>query len=294
MVIDKSKVTEKSTMIEKSNSLLPFDAYFLTEKYVHKARVELGETEQVRKSTMKQLRELATNEQSITYHITDEDLIKFLRGRKFNVQRALALMKKYSNYKKKQLHYFSNMKHDVLSKLVKDRVFEFLPYRCLDGCAVLVFNLNNWNPSEIHIDDLIRCLSLFFYHSINDPMTQVNGYKVVFDVKSPGLKHLRYATPYYMFLLYYGTQECFPGRFKGIHIINVSMAFKAAWAILTNFVSDKIQRRLVLHKGTETLLDYFPEKMLPVEFGGSLQSNNSMAFFEDGMLPENLERLAQY
>ncbi|GFS66994.1 clavesin-2 [Nephila pilipes] len=183
-------------------------------------------------------------ETDLRCRITDEFLIKFLRARKFNIPKALSLVKKHMGFKKKNQDIFTGMDFEVLSKLIKKKVFGFLPYRCKDGCAVLVVQLDNWNPSQFTIKDICKAVVIFLYHSICDPLTQINGYKIIFDVKSRGIKHIRFCTPGNLYLLYTGTQECFPGRFKEIHILNMSTTFQLAWAVISPFLSEKLKKRV--------------------------------------------------
>ncbi|GFU07953.1 clavesin-2 [Nephila pilipes] len=244
-------------MIISTEGLYPFHAFTIPDKFVKKAKDELFETDENRDSALQRLRELVLDETDLRCRITDEFLIKFLRARKFNIPKALSLVKKHMGFKKKNQDIFTGMDFEVLSKLIKKKVFGFLPYRCKDGCAVLVVQLDNWNPSQFSIKDICKAVVIFLYHSICDPLTQINGYKIIFDVKSRGIKHIRFCTPGNLYLLYTGTQECFPGRFKEIHILNMSTTFQLAWAVISPFLSEKLKKRMVLENTSHLLTNTF-------------------------------------
>ncbi|GFT97294.1 clavesin-2 [Trichonephila clavipes] len=279
-------------MIISSEGLYPFRAFTIPDKFKQKAKDELFETDENRDTAIQRLRELVTGDTDLGCRITDDFLLKFLRARKFNIPKAFNLVKKHMSFKKKNQDIFTDMDFEVLSQLIKNKVFSFLPYRCKDGCAVFLVHLDNWNPSQFTIKEICKGVVIFLYHSICDPLTQINGYKVIFDVKSRGLKHIRYCTPAYLYLLYTGTQECFPGRFKEIHILNMSMTFQLAWKLISPFLSEKLKKRMVFHDDYKGLNKYFPTSIIPVDLDGELKECDTIPWLKTATRPENLQKLA--
>ncbi|XP_054718214.1 retinaldehyde-binding protein 1-like [Uloborus diversus] len=277
---------------KSTEGVYPLEVFYIPDRFMKKAEDELKETSENREIALEQLRELVLSDSDLSCRTSDEFLLQFLRARKYNVPKAYHLLKKYVNFRRKNVSIFTGMDYDELHKLVESRTLGLLPSRCPDGCVVFAARLNNWSPSEASIEVLSRGIVLFLYHSINDPLTQVNGYKVILDAKSHPLKHLRFCTPHNICLLYNGTQECFPGRFKGIHIINMSLTFKAAWTLIQPFLSEKLKKRIIFHENNDTLTDYFPASMLPVSFGGQLTDYDSTTWLKNALQPEHLDRLA--
>ncbi|GIX66737.1 alpha-tocopherol transfer protein-like [Caerostris extrusa] len=66
------------------------------------------------------------------------------------------------------------------------------------------------------------------------------------------------------------SQNCIPGRYKRAHIINESLVLKPVWAILKQFLSEKIKSRVYFHSDIADLLEFFPRSVLPAEYGGDL------------------------
>ncbi|GIY10060.1 clavesin-2 [Caerostris extrusa] len=252
----------------------------------------IPENDENRESSIEELRQLVLDDANLKCRITDDFLIKFLRARKFHIPRAFGLLKKHMGFKEKNQNIFTGMDYEVFSNLIADKVFGFIPYRCPDGCVILVVSLNNWNTRKYDIQDISRAVILFFYHSICDPLTQINGYKVIFDVNSSGLAHIRFASPKNLCLLYNGTQECFPGRFKEIHIMNMSMTFQIGWAIVKPFLSQKLRKRIIFHDNYESLGNYFPKNLIPVEFDGELKEYDTTPWLKLAIQEENLKKLA--
>ncbi|GBO19677.1 hypothetical protein AVEN_72173-1, partial [Araneus ventricosus] len=86
--------------------------------------------------------------------------------------------------------------------------------------------------------------------------------------------------------------ECFPGRFKGIHIMNMSRAFQLAYAVVYPFLSEKLKKRIIFHDKYESLQNYLPKNLIPVDFNGELKEYDTIPWLRNALKSENLERLA--
>ncbi|CAL1273848.1 unnamed protein product [Larinioides sclopetarius] len=150
------------------------------------------------------------------------------------------------------------------------------------------FLKNNWNPKKFPIDQVKKAFVFYLLQSLREPMSQVNGIKAIIDVKSTHISHLKYCTPSNLHLIYHGIQEVCPSRYKEVHIINDSLAFKAAWFIVKQFVSEKIKKRIHFHDGPETLLNFFPKAILPKHFGGDLKNFQMWDWLKRSTTPEKL------
>ncbi|GIY29806.1 hypothetical protein CDAR_317321 [Caerostris darwini] len=122
-------------------------------------------------------------------------------------------------------------------------------------------------------------------------MTQINGFKIIFDFKSNPLRHLKHCTPENIYLIYHASQECIAGRYKEIHLVNQSVTFKAAWFIFKHFLTDKLKKRFIFHNTPETLLNYFPKVVLPKQYGGNLENYDMSSWLKKVMAPEKLALL---
>lgn len=266
--------------------ILPFEVGYLPDIYQKKAEIELRETPENKEKCLRLIREMAIKEKSLVFD--DDFLLQYLRCRKYNVSRAFSQLKAFVNLKKKNAEAFTNIKFESIEVSTRNKIVTFLPYRCRDGCAIFLVQLDNWNPEEFPLEDVKRMVVVMLLQALRDPMTQVNGFKVIFDVKSNPIRHIRYCTPSNLYLLYHGTQECVPGRFKGIHIVNQSLTFKAAWVLLKHFLSDKFKKRIHFHSGSETLTQFFPKSILPADYGGDLEDYDMTDWLRRVTEPEKL------
>ncbi|GBO11136.1 Retinaldehyde-binding protein 1, partial [Araneus ventricosus] len=180
-----------------------------------------------------------------TKHLEFEDdfLLQYLIGKKHNISKAFSFLKAVVHFKKKHPEIFSGFSYEEISLSMSENVLTVLPWRCQDGCTIIAAHLDNWDPEKLRLDDLKRAIAIYLLQSLREPMTQINGFKVIIDAKSNPLKHLRYITPSNLYLLYHGTQECVPARYKEVHLVNDSLTLKAAWFLVKPFLSDKIKKR---------------------------------------------------
>ncbi|GBN90829.1 hypothetical protein AVEN_199500-1 [Araneus ventricosus] len=110
-----------------------------------------------------------------------------------------------------------------------------------------------------------------FSQALRDPTTQINGFKVIHDLKGLSFKQMKYCTPNNLLLFYNGTVSCFPARYKEVHVINESSLMKIIWRMGKPMLSEKIRSRVRFHNNTEELFDYFPRGIMPAEYGGDIR-----------------------
>ncbi|GFY57481.1 retinaldehyde-binding protein 1, partial [Trichonephila inaurata madagascariensis] len=272
--------------------ILPFEIDQLPEFFEKKAEVELRDNPERRLQGLRQIKELAKNDKHTKHIEFDDDfLLQYLRARKYNVAKAFSQVKAFVHLKKKNPQMFTDFSYDQTVKLITKKVVTILPWRCQDGCTIILVELDNWNPDEVSVEELRRSLVIYFLQSLREPMTQINGFKIILDVKSNPIRHLKHCTPHNIYLIYHGTQECVAGRYKECHIVNTSMTFKAAWILIKPFLSEKLKKRIIFHNSKETLLKHFPKSVLPVQYGGELKSYDVSDWLKRAMAPEKLALL---
>ncbi|GIY21466.1 hypothetical protein CDAR_184551 [Caerostris darwini] len=272
--------------------ILPFEIETVPEYFRKKAEVELHDTPDRRAQGLREIKELLNNdEHTKNIEFDDDFLLQYLRVRKYDAARAFTQLKALVALKKKHPLMFTNFSCDITAKAAYHKIISMLPWRCQDGCAILLIEFDNWIPEELPLEEIKRASILYLAESLRNLMTQINGFKVIYDLKSNPLRHLKYCTPENLYLLYHGTQECVAARYKEIHLVNLSITAKAMWFILKHFLTDKLKQRIIFHKTTETLLNYFPKAVLPKQYGGDLQNYDTTEWIKKAMAPEKLASL---
>ncbi|CAL1273847.1 unnamed protein product [Larinioides sclopetarius] len=283
-------MSERNTATARiGKEILPFELGYLPEYYQKKAEVELNESPERKEQSLRQIKEFLKRYEHTSDLIFDDDiLLQFLRVNKHNVNKTFSQIKSYIVLRKKNPHIYMNITYEWIVKTLYDRTINILPWRCQDGCTVIIVEVDNWNPKKFPIDQVKKAFVFYLLQSLREPMSQVNGIKAIIDVKSTHISHLKYCTPSNLHLIYHGIQEVCPSRYKEVHIINDSLAFKAAWFIVKQFVSEKIKKRIHFHDGPETLLNFFPKAILPKHFGGDLKNFQMWDWLKRSTTPEKL------
>ncbi|GIY80613.1 hypothetical protein CEXT_702291 [Caerostris extrusa] len=244
--------------------ILPFEIETVPEYFLKKAEVELHDTPDRRAQGLWEIKELVkvNDEHTKDIEFDDDFLLQYLRVRKYNVARAFTQLKAFVAGKKKYPLMFTNFKYDKIVKATNDKVISMLPWRCQDGCVILLIELDNWFPDEFPVEEVKRAYLLFLSESLRNPMTQINGFKVIFDLKSNPLRHVKHFTPDNLYLLYHGTQECIAARYKEVHLVNLSITFKAIWFIMKHFLSDKLKKAGYFPQHSRNPFELLPQSCL--------------------------------
>ncbi|OQR80394.1 alpha-tocopherol transfer protein-like [Tropilaelaps mercedesae] len=120
---------------------------------------------------------------------------------------------------------------------------------------------------------------MFLEQSIQDPITQVNGICAIMDMKHFGLLQLRHSPPAHLQKVVQLIQDCFPARFKAIHIIHEPTVFGILFGIVKRFLNTKLQERIHFHGSSyDSLHQHIPASVLPEEYGGELPAMNNQEY----------------
>ena len=128
-----------------------------------------------------------------------------------------------------------------------------------------------WNPSERTLLDNLRANLIGIETLLEDEETQINGIVIIADFRGFGFAQARGLQPmvfrnYANILL-----NCFPVRIKGIHVIEQPRVFTVVFAIISQFMKEKLRKRVYLHGSSMTtgLQAHIDGNLLPSDFGGS-------------------------
>ncbi|CAL1293366.1 unnamed protein product [Larinioides sclopetarius] len=211
----------------------PIHMNFLPDIFRKKAVKELHETPEKSKELDK-LKHLLSNDKTTAGIDFEEDFIRlFLRHNKYDVSKAFPYVRNFVNFRRNYSNLFINIPDEHFATKASTRFISVLPYRCPDGCTLILIELGKWNLDEFSLEDVERMAIFTFLQTLRCPMTQINGFKSIIDFKNTSIKYFRYINPSTLYLLYH-------------------VAF------------------VVFHSEPESLLNYFPTSILPQQYGGKL------------------------
>ncbi|CAL1278024.1 unnamed protein product [Larinioides sclopetarius] len=253
----------------QGKEFLPLETGYLTESAIRKCKEELNETPERKAKRIEELRSLLEgNVKSEGIDFNDDFLVGYLRRNKYRLKDAQRQMLDLIDLYETE-NVFGSVPDEYLD-LPSSKFVNLLPFRCQDECAVLIFRWGKWDPSELPIERLKQTIVMVVCQALRDPMTQINGFKVIYDLDGLSYKHWKYFTPHNLFLFYNGIVNCSPARYKEVYIINENILLKLIWRVIKPVMSEKIKSRIRFLSNPEELLDYFPRCIMSSEYGGDI------------------------
>ncbi|XP_035214776.1 alpha-tocopherol transfer protein-like isoform X4 [Stegodyphus dumicola] len=160
------------TLMQESQ-FMPLENTILNEIIIRKAEEELGETEQKRKVCLQELKIMIEEEKDLNADISEEFLLGFLRVRKFSVDAAFKLLKKY--YLNRQIYpnVYRNFTPKHCHKILKANFLNFLPLRSPEGAAVWVPRLGIWDTDIFSPEEVTKFGLLCAEKEMRNPITQI-------------------------------------------------------------------------------------------------------------------------
>lgn len=242
-----------------------------------KALVELNEDPAKRPAAIQALREQLAMRPDLHTRNDDGFLLRFLRARKFNEERAFNLIENYYKCRKIWPDVFQDFRPSTIRKVL-DGFLTVLPKADSGGQRIILLRHGKWNPLENSLVDNFRAMIMTLEKLIESEETQVNGIVMLADFKDIGMAQVMHFNPYFAKRITTVTQDAFPVRIKHNHVINEPIIFKALHAIIRPFMKEKMRKRMVVHGSDMTSLhQYISPEALPYEYGG-----------EDGFLDNSI------
>ena len=257
---------------------------------LEKAMRELGEVPEKRPEAIQELREKIehiSEEEGLTFERKDDKfLLRFLRARKFNSDRALQLYVNYYRYRHKYAPLFTTRTPKGMERILTSGLFRVMDVQ--NGPKLLFLFPACWDYENVPFERNFKVLMLLLDKLIEDEETQVHGFTLVNNMKGASLytvmnfartEQIRKGV--FIELI----QEAFPARFKGLHLVNQPWYVSIILTIVRPFMKQKLKDRLYMHGADfESLHEHLAPEHLPIEFGGhqpQLELNSTLKLFEN-------------
>lgn len=264
----------QSLSVDKKKGLEDEGKYKFTldEKYRKLAEVELGENDEIREVSLKQMRAWVIANSNIKKCRTDNlFLLRFLRVCKFNVPKACAKLENFLIIHQEFPEWFRNVSIDDLGirYLIESGYVVPLPERDSQGRLVLFYDQKYLDPEKSSITDLMRMAELVFQMFYDDERTQIAGHIWVYDDSASTLKHIR---QWSLNDIKHGIKyisKGMPIRSKGYVRVNMAQWMIVFSDIIKPFLAEKIKNRFHFPRSFNNI-DGIDISILPKEYGGTI------------------------
>lgn len=237
------------------------------------AKNELGETAEVRRESLAELKKLLDENSHLQIPRDDYILLMFLRARKFNVPGTLRTIRRYLRARRDIPEYFDNLTPSSIPYHAVFNEYKLIMYakeRDSQGRAVAYVNFGAWSPSICSMDDLARCVLVGLESGLLDEEIQIRGGVAIIDMKGFCSRHLVQLSPKFARKVIILAQDTMPVRIKGVYFINCPPVTETLYGLVKSFLSEKLQKRLrFIGSDLSELCGDIPAEVLPKEFGGT-------------------------
>lgn len=259
--------------VQLGDFTLKFELDELTPEVQEVARKELRETPERKKEALAELRELLKDETDLWIPAdNDAYLVKFLRPCKYYPKSACELIKRYYGFKQKHAEIYEGLTPSKESNIFQQNILTVQPNKDQLGRRILIIELGKkWKHKQCSLDEVFKGCVLFLEAAMLEPMTQVAGAIVIFDMDGLTLQQTWQFTPAFAKRIVDWLQDSIPVRLKNIHIVNEPFIFNLVFNLFKPFLKDKLRSRIIFH-GTDrkSLHQYINPECLAECYDGTL------------------------
>jgi len=260
---------------------------------IEKARKELNEDPETRIHIIDELRERIKERPDLRCDTTNKDLIRFLRARKFDVERAFELLIKHQEIKRDLPELFDNFSPSAERDTFESGWNIGFPERDQNGCKIFAFRPGKWDPTKRELINNLRANIIALEILLQEEETQINGVVMIGDFREFGFAQAKSLNP--LTFRNYGSIifNCYPMRIKGIHILDQPKVFSVIFVIVQSFMKQKVRDRVRLHgSNIGGILEYIDKDRLPLDYCGNLPATDLRTWVKQVMnAEEELEHL---
>ncbi|KAK6622037.1 hypothetical protein RUM44_001844 [Polyplax serrata] len=250
------------------------------------AEEELRETDSLRASSLKQLRECIKKHPDIKKCRTDSAfLLRFLRTKKFSVPLALAMIERYLAIRQLYPHWFRNLSVDdpVINEIIDKGYLVPLPLRDEHGRKVILSCPGKFDPYKYTAADMTKTHSLLVECLMDDEESQIRGYTYVNDESGLSMSHISLWSLSDIRSLMKCIQNSTPMRHKSTHFINIPHYANKVFEFFLGLLNDKLKGRVISHNSLDDFKEHISPKILPKEYGGEVPLKDMIDKFKEEM-----------
>ncbi|XP_072934443.1 alpha-tocopherol transfer protein-like [Epargyreus clarus] len=208
-------------------------------------------------------------------------LEQFVRGCRMNFERARNKLETfcYAHSRYKDLYSHRSLSEPPLNDVCKFMDIVTLPKLTDEGLRVTIFRVRAGYPeSAADVTAAVRAILLVSDVRMHDE-TLIAGDVFIWEASqvraslaarvAAGANAVRRSI--------HLAQTAYPQRMRRIHVVGAPALVASSINFMRSCVNEKIRKRYYLHPKVEDLLDHFPARILPAEWGGDEDSFDVLA-----------------
>ncbi|KAJ8684228.1 hypothetical protein QAD02_020020 [Eretmocerus hayati] len=256
---------------QREDEQLTLDFDTIPDEVAEYARRELGETDDVKCQTIHELREMIYERGECEPHRMDDDfLVRFLRARNFNVNRAHRLIVRYYTFKEEHPEITVDVNPLEMRHIGDDDIMTVPAYRSPCGRRMMIYRMGNWDPRKFSVDEIFKATVIILELGLMEPRAQILGGIVIFDLEGITMSHAWTVTPQVASIVLSLIVAAFPMTTHAIHILHQSWIFDSMFAVFKPLIDARMNAKIFFHgSDMESLHRHIPPEYLPKKYGGT-------------------------
>lgn len=203
--------------------------------------------------------------------VSEDEAIKFLMARKFDVGRAISLYHTHCMLRGRfELEHLEPNTEPLYSELQSGK-FTVSSGKGVEGDTLCIFYARRHFPNRVDHVTVLQSIVFQLDSVMKRPAAQRSGLSLIYDMTSSGYVNFDFELAMKVLHLLKGG---YPARLKHVYILAAPFWFRASMTILSSFLRDKIKDRVEVVKTYQDLYRSVPQECLPKELGGSIEHNH--------------------
>lgn len=259
------------------------------------AKDELHEDDNIRRQALAQFREWITKHPHIKKCRTDAVfLLRFLRTKKFSVPAACEMLERYLTIRQLFPQWFTKLdiEDPAISEIFDNGYLVPLPTRDEFGRQVIFSVAGKFDPYKFTSVQMARVHSLICEALLDDEDSQVAGYVYVNDESGMNMGFVSLWSLTDLRSIVKCIQNSTPMRHKETHFINIPHYANRIIELGVSMLSDKLKKRIIVHKSVDALKTKINPNILPLEYGGTVPMADMIKEFKAKLVKRRAAILA--
>ncbi|XP_058803014.1 retinol-binding protein pinta-like [Phymastichus coffea] len=262
----------------------------LTQEHRDFAAVHLNEIPGEREKKIEELRSWLIGHDEIHSRTDEFFIVRFLRGSKFDVERAKQKLRLFHEQRSLLPEWFSNRDPHLpeIQELLELGVL--LPLRKVDedGRLVVVIRVAAHDPRKHKQSDVLKAGMMVLDLAAREHVhSSIYGIVALHDMAGVQLAHALQVTPTVVKRLV-GAWQSYPNRVRSLDYVNAPAHVNVVLNIFRQFMTKKLKDRIHVHTSDgKSLLKKITPSILPAELGGTDSNYETLKKYWKQQVEEN-------
>lgn len=202
------------------------------------------------------------------FELCDQILLRFLRARKFNVDKAAKLLRSHLEWRDEWKP--TTLTLEDIPNGYKMGMLRFWEPSARGGHPVLHIDVGLWEPNAYEIDEFTKKCAFYLETCVRMAEPGVETGIIVFDLKGwTAKKHFSRKAMKMLGVLVQAAQDQFPEVLLRVYIVNVPWFFRAAWVIIKPWIDPVTVSKIRMNPNMNLLQEFMDPAQIEKRFGGT-------------------------